>query len=245
MPDETPTLSVIVTHKDSPDLPILRPSFEATIGAQDSEFVPIVGAESIAKGYNQGVRQAKGKFFLFVHADVEIITPRLLMRGALQILEKPEAGVIGVAGSSLLNQTAIWWQEGTRTLGACMHRDEQGCWYTVFGRGRYGRVVVLDGVFLLVSRATFEAVGGFDESLPSFHFYDIDFTLRVHLSGRANLAHPFHIVHASIGDVRPEVNPQWHKNRVAFQAKWQGILPVALETVVKVEPERLMGSYRT
>ena len=225
-----PTLSIITCHPDSPDVPVLRNSLEKTIGWHDTELIPVVGKEGICKAYNQGAKAAQGKHFLFVHSDVEFMSPRILVASAIKVLDRSETGVVGVAGTRLLNHDCVWWRESKMLSGACLHTDKDKTWCTSFGP--YGRVVVLDGVLLMVSRATFEKLGGFPEWVPGYDFYDIEFTLRSHMAGFINQTFPFHVLHRSMGErclpKSPDDVTPWEENRRAFIERWKSKLPVSL-----------------
>jgi GT2 family glycosyltransferase len=176
-----PILSIITCTEDSRGASLLRNSLQGNPGLDDLEFIVSRKGESIAQKYNAGAAWSRGKFLLFTHADVEVLCSRNMLKRALREISKPEMGVLGVAGSKNLNEDATWWQpSGGHLSGACMHTDSKSVWMTAYGN--YGRVVVLDGVFLLVSRQVYANVGGFDEDIPGYDFYDIDFTLRTHLS---------------------------------------------------------------
>ena len=219
-------LSVITAHPSSEEVSILRRSLFMNAGKEEMEIVVTVGAESIAKAYNAGAAKAQGETFLFTHSDVEILTSRAMLGGAIHDLQRKESGVLGIAGTRVLQDTAVWWDSSIKRelSGACMHTDKNTTWMTTFGH--YGRVVVLDGVFLMMRREVFEKVGPFDEDFPGWDYYDIDFTLRVHLAGFINSTYPLHILHHSLGN---RINNEgWKKNRAQFQKKWTEILPVAL-----------------
>lgn len=228
---EKPSLSIITCHPDSPDVSALRNSIEANLGWQDTELVPVVGAESIAKAYNQGARTAQGVVLLFTHADVELLASRAMMGAAVRaLMNGPRSGVLGIAGSTLLNHDCIWWQSRDHTSGCCLHDDPEKVWPTAFGP--YGRVVVLDGVLLMVRRDVYDAVGGFDEEIVGWDYYDVDFSLRAHLAGYQNSTFPLHVLHHSVGagciPKYPGEVTQWEKNRRAFIERWKSVLPVSL-----------------
>lgn len=194
------------------------------MGLGDTEIIVTVEGNSIAEKYNAGARCALGHFLLFTHSDVELLTSRSVLAAALRTANDPKIGVVGIAGTRVLNQNSIWWSIGDQLSGACMHTDGQTHWVTAFGK--YGRAVVLDGVLLLMRREVFDRVGGFDETFPGFDFYDVDITLRVHLLGLMNATYPLFVLHHSIGDTRNK--PQWEINRRMFAAKWKSVLPVYL-----------------
>lgn len=223
-------LSIITCHPSSEEVPILRHSVECNLGLEQTEIVAIIEGDSIAKKYNAGAARARGKILLFIHSDVEIWSARAIFAGAIQLLgTNPNIGIIGIAGSRVIREDGVWWTAQRDQLsGACMHTEPgpngPEMWMTAFGR--YGRVAVLDGVFLMMRHDLFDQLTGFDESFPGYDFDDVDMTLRSHLAGFLNLTFPLQVLHHSIGDVRNK--PQWHLNCTQFVEKWKDILPVAL-----------------
>ena len=216
------TLSIISCHPSSEDAPLLRGSIAANSGLQGAEIIVTVAGDSIAKKYNAGAARAKGDVLIFTHSDVELLSSRAMIGSAISVLARPSIGILGIAGARVLNNNAIWWAMNDQLSGACLHTDDKGHWMTAFGR--YGRVVVLDGVLLMMTRRTFELVGPFDEAFPGFDYYDIDLTLRAHLAGFLNVTYPLHVLHHSVGEVKNKQG--WHDARQQFIQKWREVLPV-------------------
>lgn len=224
--DKVPiTLSIITCHPDNPSVPGLQNSFLGNVGKGGSEMICSVGASSIAAAYNKGADAAKGQIFLFTHSDVELMCSRRSLEEAMATCAADNAGVLGIAGSRVLREDGIWWSQRDQLSGACLHTEKKCFWMTAFGN--FGQVVVLDGVLLMMRREVYDKLGGFDESIPGWDYYDVDFTLRAYLAGFINLTFPLQVMHKSIGDTSNK--PGWHANRAAFAEKWKDKLPVSLE----------------
>lgn len=187
-----------------------------------------VDAKSIARGYNEGASSVHvgDEVLIFTHDDVEILSSRIQLEAAAELCRKPGVGIVGVAGTRLLSPTGIWWDTMTGSgSGACLHTDGTKVWPN--GYGMFGRVAVLDGVFLMMSRKVFDLLKGFDAQIPGFEFYDIDITFRAtqvhHLK---NYTYPLQIIHHSQGAT--DARPQWHENRKQFVATWKHRLPFSV-----------------
>lgn len=230
-----PQLSIITCHPSSAEIPTLRSSVINNMGMGDLEIVVSVGAESIAAAYNAGARVARGRVLIFTHSDVEIMTSRSMMGQLIENCLLKASGVAGIAGCRVLKESCIWWGQRDQLSGACMHiaLDEKRLWMTAFGP--YSQAVCLDGVLLACHRDIWEEVGGFDETIPGWDFYDVDFTLRVYLKGYVNSTFPLHVLHHSQGDTSNK--PGWHSNRLLMMERYKKYLPVALENRI-VTPER-------
>ncbi|MCI8494308.1 MAG: hypothetical protein HFI74_01305 [Lachnospiraceae bacterium] len=61
------------------------------------EILPVIGAKSMAAGYNQGMRQTDAKYKVYLHQDV-MIWNRHFLYDLLEIFSNKEIGVFGVLG---------------------------------------------------------------------------------------------------------------------------------------------------
>jgi hypothetical protein len=182
-------------------------------------------------GYNLGAKQGMGEVLAFVHDDVTILANRLTVQRPMELLQETSTGFIGVAGSRVLREDACWWKgdlaiDGPRGMAAHLEDNEFGLhcniWPISKGAAHFGRVVVLDGVFLMCHRNTWERLGGFDATTyQGFHFYDIDITFRATLSGFINYAAPILLFHK--GKALP--GAEWDANRRIFIKKFGKFLP--------------------
>lgn len=213
-------ISFITCTRNDKKVPILRQSLHDRLyNSIEYELIPVVGAERITKGYNYGASFSKGGVYVFIHEDVEVRASGWDILQASKLVQG-KFGVLGVAGAKTLPSNCIWWDSkdinGVPQLsGACAHTDKKVIWMNSFGA--YQRVQVLDGVFLMCSADTFEALDGFDETIPGWDFYDIDFTYRANQLGYKNTTYPLYLVHHSIGDTSQK--PQWHKNREMMEKR--------------------------
>ncbi|MBS3155733.1 hypothetical protein J4413_00665 [Candidatus Woesearchaeota archaeon] len=175
-----PMISIIVCSKDKTLLEGLNGNVEKTIGC---EF-EILGIDnkignSICYVYNEGVKKAKYPYLCFVHEDVRFLTENW-GRKVVEKLENNEVGVLGVAGSSLMPENGMWFSvKKPFVMGRVVHVVNGKERLDRYGSIREdGEVVVLDGLFLACRKEVGEKFL-FDEELDGFHFYDVDFSLRV------------------------------------------------------------------
>jgi GT2 family glycosyltransferase len=173
----------------------------------------------ILEGYNWGASQAQYDNLLFIHDDVRILGNPSCFDRPLDLLKKPMTGVVGCAGARLLPKDATWWNAPNEECwGMVAHPTKQGDfgihWNTwPHHQARFGRVAVLDGCFLMMSRRFFEKMGGFDsKNYKGYHFYDVDLSFRACLQGFVNYSAPIPISHRSRG----AVNENWEENRKKF-----------------------------
>ena len=136
--------------------------------------------------------------------------------------------IIGVAGTTecKLQEPALWHIMGGgfgsgNLHGAVAHGDEKNKSMTFFGPYPK-RVLLLDGVFLCISKKVFTQVR-FDEANPAgFHFYDLDYSLACHKAGFKLGVSDIMITHASPG--LKEFTPEFNEGQKWFLEKWKGQL---------------------
>ena len=117
-----------------------------------------------------------------------------------------EYDVLGVAGASQIKvqEPALWHMmgggfNGGHLHGAVAHLGDTGKKsMTAFGPYPH-KAVIMDGVFLAISRKVFKKIR-FDESCPAgFHMYDLQYTLDASVAGYKCGVIDAYITHASPG----------------------------------------------
>ena len=229
------TMSTNVTNQRK-----LEHSIAAGLGsaAGDWRLEVVDGTEAdLFAGYNRGAARTDGEILIFVHDDVELLGNVLTFQKPLELVQRESTGFVGVAGTRCLHEHG-WWhknelgQNGCRAgLGMAAHLNqgnEFGMHWNVWPcpsiAGHFGRVVVLDGVFLMCSRAAFERLDGFDEEhYTGLHYYDIDITFRATLEGLHNYAAPIPLLHHSRG-----ANPALEEGRQMFLSRFGDRLPLSV-----------------
>lgn len=160
-----------------------------------SEFSPILADHRIraiqyderpfnySRVSNLGARSAHGKFFCFFNDDVEVITPSWLER----MIARAMLDGVGAVGAMLYYPSGIIQHAGV-VLGVDQVAD-----HVFKGRrrgypGYFGRALLeqdyscVTAACMVVRREVFEAVGGFDETLP-VAFNDVDLCIKIRLAG--------------------------------------------------------------
>ena len=131
---------------------------------------------------------------------------------------------MGAAGTTLLGNDAVWWNQ--QHWGAGYHRghvehvkknqNATQLYKTTYGPT--GQVVALDGLFLAARKEVWEDItlDKPDYFEGNWDFYDIHCTTKAHLMGYKNYVIPINLVHQSGGELAGR--DSWHKNREAFIA---------------------------
>lgn len=183
------------------------------------------GQVALSKLYNQGLEAAKNDIIVFLHDDV-VFESDDWGRRIVEHFANSEFGILGVAGTTELSKTGVWWQNPRRTVGLLKHRSEDRIWSSGYSgdfKQRIIAVVGVDGVLLAVHRKRLRE--GFSEELLGFHFYDLDFCINNYLAGvKIGVIFNVPVVHHSVGPLA-EV---WEHCRQQFCLMHRYHLPCAL-----------------
>jgi hypothetical protein len=168
---------------------------------------------TITQAYNKGAKEAKYPNLLFVHEDVIFHT---LDWGKIltQRLSNKEIGIIGVAGSAYVPHAPSGFtnQKSHYNFHNLLAHIDQKLTHIVKPNPEGLKMYALDGVFLAMREEVYEEIK-FNESLPGFHSYDLDITLRSSIKYRNEVTYDILIQHLSNGSP----NTQWLLNNIAVK----------------------------
>jgi GT2 family glycosyltransferase len=177
-----PHVEILVVDNDSDDPKTLH--YLEMLEAEGIKVLRIAGPFNFSALNNAAVADATGEMLCFLNNDVEIIDPdwlALLVREAV----RPD---IGAVGARLLYPDRSVQHAGVFTgIGGGAghaHRylrdDEPGYFYRAY---LPQRVSAVTGACLVVARAKFLAVDGFDEESFPVAFNDVDLCLKLNSRG--------------------------------------------------------------
>ncbi len=183
------------------------------------------GDKSLAEVYNEILSESKTDIVLLVHDDIYFDTnawyPKLLKH-----FEKTDFGIIGMAGTTEIPESGMWWENRKKMVGIVNHEHEGKKWESKYSES-FGNdiheTVIVDGLFIAISKKRIKK--NFNEEFKGFHFYDIPFCFENHLEGvKIGVITNIRITHKSIG----QTNEQWEENRKFFSEKFKTNLPLKL-----------------
>ena len=144
------------------------------IGMPELDIVVVEGSESIFKNYNAGAAKAIYKIKVFVHQDVDLMEPTWVFKILKTFAEDPKCGLIGMVGTTVLNDRGFWWESGKQNVvGELFSGNEKADWsfkpllFPV-------EVQCVDGFFMALRADVW-----WDETLTGFHCYDMDMSRTV------------------------------------------------------------------
>lgn len=138
---------------------------------------------NMARTLNAAAENAGGEYLLFLHDDVEVVTPQWIEN----LLACAQTEGVGAVGSKLFFPDGRLQHAGISVLGAEPRHVDYGAPGDTPGRVYchmvQRNVSAVTGACLLTAAATFRAAGGFTEALPS-RYWDVDYCLKLLASGK-------------------------------------------------------------
>lgn len=183
------------------------------------------GDMSLAETYNFAINNCDTRYLLLVHDD--LIFPKHYDTKILNnFKENPDYGILGLAGTTKLDKTGIWWNCTNNLVGKVWHRKKTKKGFQSYPT-KYCEldmpiytVAAIDGLFIAIDLEQLKAK--FDERFKGFHFYDIPFCIsNVTHEVKIGVVSNIKVIHKSIG----ETNDEWADNRKLFSELYNDYLP--------------------
>ena len=209
-------IEIIVVDNGTTDPEVSR--FYAAETGDDFILDLVVEPFDFAGMCNRGAARARGSAFLFLNNDVEVLDADWLA----EMVECLAFADTGIVGAKLLYPNGTIQHAGVIVgLG-----DAAGHWYVedpADEPGPMGRLAVrqtmtaVTGACMLVTRACFDAVGGFDAAAFPIAYNDIDLCIRARSAGFRTVWTPFAVLthHESLS----RGSDQTEENIVRFQSE--------------------------
>jgi ADP-heptose:LPS heptosyltransferase/GT2 family glycosyltransferase len=178
-----PDYEIVCLDNILPDAPPERQECKVWIADHADRVVEIREKFNWSRFNNIGARAAKGDYLLFLNDDIEVLDP-LWLHGLVEHAQRPEIGVVGpqllYPDGRVQHAGVFLARHAARHAFRFYPRDEPG----PFGLALTQRdVISVTGACMLMRRAVFDELGGFDEKHAVVN-NDLDFNLRVRRAGR-------------------------------------------------------------
>ncbi|WP_063761654.1 glycosyltransferase family protein [Paenibacillus tyrfis] len=114
------------------------------------EILGIVGAESMAAGYNKAMQSSDAKYKVYLHQDTFIINKDFILDIIKLFSLNPLIGIMGVAGAEYLPLKGVWWEARSK-YGAVFESSTGVLKKLEFNNeiDNYKSVTVVDGLILI------------------------------------------------------------------------------------------------
>lgn len=188
---------------------------------------------SLTESYNKALDMCDDdEILVLMHDDIEL--PKNWDVKINELFETSDYGIIGVAGSTSLSKSAIWWENQADLAGIVSHEKtinnviKKYDTHFSYEHDFIMRTCCLDGVFFALKKDRVKT--RFNENIKGFHFYDVSFTFENHLKGvKVGVTTQIKVHHKSIG----QVTKSWHDNRLVFLKEYDKYLPVFCNPVLE------------
>ncbi len=180
---------------------------------------------------NLGVANSKGDYVVLLNNDTQVITVNW-MEELLMYAQRSDVGAVGAKlyfPDRKIQHAGVVLGLGAHRTAGHSHYGQEGMNLGYMGRLCYTQdVSAVTGACLMISKAKYDEVGGFD---PSFavSLNDVDFCLKLRAKNYLNVFTPFaelyHFESASRGlDLNGANAARYDKESEHFKAKWKDIL---------------------
>ena len=184
------------------------------------------GEKSLTQVYNEILSEAENEIVILCHDDILFDTTGWYSK-ILTHFRKSDYGILGVAGTTYLPESGMWWEKKGRMVGIVNHLHEGKKWeskYSDFFGNDIRSTVIVDGLFIALHKGRIKKT--FDESVKGFHLYDVTFCFENFLEGvKVGVINNIRITHKSVG----MTNVQWDINRQNFVEKFKDNLPAKIK----------------
>ncbi|WP_159993179.1 glycosyltransferase [Roseomonas sp. 18066] len=199
----------------------LAPLLAGLQGRARLRLLTLPGAWHPAAALNLAAEAAQGSFLLILQPGVTPVSQHWL-REMVSQAARPE---IGAVGARLLDAAGRLWHAGMLLgLGGVAGRGFQQA--DPRDTGHHGRlalvreVAAVSGACLMLRRAVFEDVGGFDARQLAARFHDVDLCLRIRETGCRILVTPF----AELRHQAPPPEPAAPRDAAHMRRRWGRLL---------------------
>ena len=177
---------------------------------------------NVAAKMNLGARAAKGAVLVFLNDDIDVISPDWI-EAMLALLQIPGVGAVG---PKLLFETGELQHVGVTVIDATPDhprrsypREDPGHFFSTAGNRNY---LAVTGACVMVRRADFEAIQGFDEGF-AINYNDVDLCLRLRERGlRSVYCAEVELYHY---ESRNRARTVAEDEQARFRARWAEAIP--------------------
>jgi hypothetical protein len=196
-----------------------------TSGVPNTEVIPFEnnGEYSLTEVYNKILNQSSNNIVILCHDDI-YFDSKNWGKKILNHFENSDFGVLGVAGTTEIPKSGMWWEDKRKMLGIVNHKHEGKKFESKYSKSWGDKITeccMVDGLFIAINKD--KIIHNFNEEIAGFHFYDVDFSFRNFLSEvKIGVIYNVRITHLSIG----QTNQKWEENRKIFSEKNKELLPI-------------------
>ena len=109
--------------------PAFIEQIKKTVGPKTVEVIEVInnGEKSLSKVYNEILGQAKNNIVVLCHDDI-IFEDKGWGNKLIKHFDKTNFGILGVAGTTSMPSSGMWWEERNKMLGIVNHKHDGKQW---------------------------------------------------------------------------------------------------------------------
>jgi len=220
--------------------PELQEYFRKSSGVHNSQIIEVVNPDgkSLTEVYNEILEQSTFDIVILCHDDIYFDSNNWGQK-IMNHFKRSDYGILGVAGSTQLPKSGMWWEDRTKMIGIVNHEHEGKKWTSKYSDNLGNSIketVLVDGLFIALHKNKIKK--NFDENVKGFHLYDVNFCFRNFIEQvKIGVVFDIKITHKSIG----MTNEQWDANRKLFAEEFESLLPVKIKKTDKDKLKILIG----
>jgi hypothetical protein len=221
-------ISVLICSANPILLQKITENIEKTIGVP-FEIISIdnrLEKKGICAVYNELASVSKFEFLCFLHEDVLLKTENWGQIIIQTFFNNTKIGLLGIAGSKYKSSYYSGWYTGIKELDCANYIHEHSSKTEhVFlspSNNDLEEVVCIDGVFMFATKTAWCEIKFDDKLLKGFHFYDIDFSLRMAHQYKVVVTFNIELVHITRGG---DYSNNWIQTAISYHRKRKYLLP--------------------
>ena len=183
------------------------------------------GEKNLSTVYNEIIQESIYDIVVLCHDDIYFDTKNWSKK-LISHFEKSDFGIIGVAGTTDIPKSGMWWEDRSKMVGIVNHEHDGKKWESKYCNNfnnSIQEVCLIDGLFISFNKN--KIVKKFNESVNGFHFYDVHFSIENFLENvKIGVIYDVRITHKSIG----MTNEKWEENKTKFSELFEDKLPINL-----------------
>jgi hypothetical protein len=220
--------------------PTLQEYFKKSCGIPKCQVIEKINpnGKSLTEVYNEIINESENDIIVLCHDDIYFEKSSWGNKILKHFKKNPDYGILGVAGSTKMPESGMWWEDKRKMRGIVNHEHEGRKWESKYSSNignLIDDVVLVDGLFLVINKEKYKEK--FNEEVKGFHFYDVDFSFRNYINGvKIGVIYDVRVTHKSIG----QTNQEWEDNRKIFAEREKDNLPQILKDDFKNRPLRVL-----
>jgi hypothetical protein len=223
-------ISVLICSTNPVLLDQVTKNISTTIGTEFEilHFDNRKANKALCEVYNELGLRANFPYICFLHEDVLFKTPEWGKKLNEIFLQNKDIGLIGIAGCKYKSQFFSGWFSNVKELDCAnyIHQYKDGIEHVNLSPDNNNttlqEVVCIDGVFMCCRKEVCENNRFNYDLLKGFHFYDIDFSLRIARNYIVVVTYEIELIHITTGG---DYGNNWIIESIKYHEQMKSELP--------------------